>query len=254
MAIKLKENENPLISIIVTSYNYEDYIEKTLTSITNQTYKNIEIIVVDDGSTDNSISVINSFKNNKNNIYLLKHKNNLNMGLKESIKLALTKATGEFIAFCESDDYWNEEYLQEKMCYFTNNPTNIIVANKVTPFGENIYFPYVIHANTTMKKFKNEENVFKLLENENIIPTFSCVMLKANILKKCDFNSPIDAWLDWWLWRQISAKHSIGFIDKHLTYWRRHKKNYILRNEAENEEKKEDFIKKSNEVIQRYLN
>ena len=106
-------NKNTFFSVIVASYNYESYIQETLLSLANQTYKNFEVIVVDDGSKDNSIKIIQDICAQYPNFKLYTHPHNQNKGLKDTILLGLAKAKGDFIAFCESDDYWSEDHLKE---------------------------------------------------------------------------------------------------------------------------------------------
>ena len=67
----MNHTSNPLVSIIVASYNYEKYISETLVSLINQTYKNIEIIVIDDGSSDNSINIIKNYQKQDPRIKLI---------------------------------------------------------------------------------------------------------------------------------------------------------------------------------------
>lgn len=105
-------NSNIKYSIIVPNYNKAEYIEDCLNSILNQTYKNYEIIMIDDGSTDNSVEVINKF-----NINLWKT-NRLQAG--GARNLGLKHATGDYIIFLDSDDYISCDDVLEKL-------TNIIV-------------------------------------------------------------------------------------------------------------------------------
>ena len=100
----------PLVSFVVTSYNYEKYILKTLESIKNQTYQNIEIIVVDDYSQDNSVNLIQEFihKNPEINIKLIEHKNNY--GQFHAFQTGLKEAQGEFVSFIDSDDVITKDY------------------------------------------------------------------------------------------------------------------------------------------------
>lgn len=102
----------PFVSIVVTSYNYEKYILKTLDSIKEQTYKNFEMIIVDDCSTDNSIDAIEQFiaDNQDLKITLIKHENNL--GQLASMLDGLKIARGQFISFIDSDDILMPEYIE----------------------------------------------------------------------------------------------------------------------------------------------
>lgn len=96
------KNNNKLISIIVPVYNMEKYIDKCINSIINQTYKNIEIIIVDDGSTDKSNKMIDKYKKIDKRIKVYHKKNG---GLSDARNYGLEKATGEYIGFVDSDDY-----------------------------------------------------------------------------------------------------------------------------------------------------
>lgn len=90
------------LSVIVAAYNLENYIEKCLDSLVNQTYKDMEIIVIDDGSIDNTAIKIKTYKKIYNNLIYIKKKNG---GLSSARNLGLDCATGEYITFVDGDDY-----------------------------------------------------------------------------------------------------------------------------------------------------
>lgn len=102
--------KNDLISIIVPVYNTQDYLDKCLTSIINQTYKNIEIIIIDDGSTDNSKEIIKKYINNDNRI-LYYYQKNSGVGIARNKGIDLSK--GNYITFIDSDDYINKKYIEK---------------------------------------------------------------------------------------------------------------------------------------------
>lgn len=91
----------PLISIIVPIYNAEQYLEDTLKELINQTYKNLEIILVDDGSTDNSPAICDRYSSEHNNIKVIHKKN---AGVCAARNNGISSAKGDFIGFCDSDD------------------------------------------------------------------------------------------------------------------------------------------------------
>ena len=124
-------SNQPKITVITASYNYENYIAETIESIINQKYQNWELIIADDGSKDNSIKVIQEYCNKDNRIKLVTHKNNANKGLPETVKLALSHATGEYTAFLESDDIWHEDNLQEKVQALEKYPNADFIFNGV---------------------------------------------------------------------------------------------------------------------------
>ena len=108
-----------LVSVIIASYNYQNLIEKAIKSVLNQTYENWELIIVEDGSTDNSEKVIEKYLNPK--VKLFKHENNLNKGLKETLLLGLKNSHGKYIAFLEADDWWEKDCLEKKMKIVNEN-------------------------------------------------------------------------------------------------------------------------------------
>lgn len=101
---------NELISVIVPIYNTEKYLEKCLKSIIRQTYNNLEILLIDDGSTDKSISICERYKKKDSRIKLIiqKHK-----GVSNTRNLGIDVSKGEYIAFVDSDDWLEKNYIEE---------------------------------------------------------------------------------------------------------------------------------------------
>lgn len=89
-------------SFIVPVYNTSNYLKKCIDSLVNQTYKSFEIIIVNDGSTDNSLDIINGYKESNKNIKIINQKNG---GLSNARNNGVKKASGEYIIFVDSDDY-----------------------------------------------------------------------------------------------------------------------------------------------------
>lgn len=236
-----------LISVIVASYNYDKYIKKTLDSLIEQTNKQFEIIVVDDGSKDQSIRIIEEYTSRFKNIKLYTHPNNQNRGLSETIKLGIDKANGEYIAFCESDDYWSTdhiEYLQKKI---HRNPSANFIVNGIKVINQTNnpeYDSYIAYSSSFLKKHSGT-NIFLYL-NSNYIPTFSAVCVKKDIIRHANFDTPYPAWLDFWLWRQICVSNKVFYISRKLTYWRKHDKSYDT---ISNNKDFNGFIKKSDQYL-----
>lgn len=232
----------PKITIIVTSYNYQDYIKKTLDSLVSQTYQNIEIIVVDDGSKDGSVNVIKQYVNKFPFVYLYQHPRGVNKGLLASMQLGISHATGVYVAFCESDDYWSSTHLEEKIKIINSFADPRIIVNDVEVFGDKERCLFMEHKlNASIRKYYSHTimsfsyNDFKL---GNKIPTLSCCMIKRDDLLKCDlWSNPRPSATDWWLYRQlVSKKIPIYYVPKKLTFWRMH--------QSYNTTQKEDFLSK----------
>ena len=97
----------PLISIIVPVYNCEEYIEKCIDSILHQTYQNFEVIVINDGSKDNTLEKLKKYIN-KNKITIISIENN---GVSNARNLGIKNSKGDYICFIDSDDWVEKEYL-----------------------------------------------------------------------------------------------------------------------------------------------
>ncbi len=105
--------ESHLVSVIIPTYNSENYIIDTIASVQNQTYKNWEILLVDDGSTDNTIAVISKLKEVDNRIEVTILDKNSGTGVARNE--ALRKAQGKYIAFLDADDLWKPDKLQKQI-------------------------------------------------------------------------------------------------------------------------------------------
>ncbi|MBP1222149.1 glycosyltransferase family 2 protein [Flavobacterium sp. 1355] len=110
---------NELVSIIIPTYNTEKFIRTTLQSVQNQTYQNWEMILVDDASTDRTVSVIEEFEKNDDRIKLFKLEKNSGNGFARNI--ALEKATGKYIAYLDADDLWFPNKLEKQIGFLKAN-------------------------------------------------------------------------------------------------------------------------------------
>ena len=102
----MKKN-NKLISVIINVYNAEKFVEKCLLSVLNQTYKNLEILIINDGSTDDSIKLCKKYKDKRIKIITTK-----NMGLAASRNVGIDNATGDYLYFVDADDYIKEDAIE----------------------------------------------------------------------------------------------------------------------------------------------
>ena len=112
MNISKNDLNQPLISVIIPAYNAETFLAKTLESVLSQTYQNIEILVVDDGSTDTTAEIVKSFAKKDSRISLLQQPN---AGVAAARNLAIEKSRGEYIAPIDADDIWYPQNLEKQL-------------------------------------------------------------------------------------------------------------------------------------------
>lgn len=141
-----------LISIIIPFYNASKYIERCLKSVIEQTYKTIEIILVDDGSTDNSIDITKEFLKFDERIKIIQKKNS---GVSDSRNLGIDNAQGEWICFVDSDDYIEKDYVKTLYNYAIKNEVDIVYSG-------------IRVINGTEVTLKTNNCGTKILENANI--------------------------------------------------------------------------------------
>ena len=161
--MKKLEDVNSLISIIVPVYNVQEYLPKCLDSIINQTYKNLEIILVDDGSTDNSGKLCDEYAERDKRIKIIHQKNSgqanaRNKGIKES--------KGKYIAFVDSDDWIDEDFIETLEKYISND--NIVCCGY-----KEIYDDKVVENRISNLITINKTDFLKLLNKYEINKTFN---------------------------------------------------------------------------------
>lgn len=218
------------VSIITASYNYAEYIGQTIESVINQTFPDWEMLVIDDGSKDNSIEIINKYVQKDSRIKLITHPNNENKGLTETLRLGVYTAQGEYIVFLESDDYIRNDYLEKKLQAFQKFCDAGFIYNDIQTFGANQSFGrkmYFKSVESYWKKNNYPHNISELFYLQNYVPTFSCVMLKKHLLEHIDWSTPFQPCIDEWLWVQISKKTNFYYISEKLTFWRLHNTSYL---------------------------
>lgn len=114
-----EEREEPLVSIITPLYNSEKYIGETIESVLNQTYKNWEMLIVDDCSKDNGVKIVNEYVLKDKRIKLFR--NEKNEGVSFSRNRAIDLSQGKYIAFLDSDDLWKKEKLEKQISFMEKN-------------------------------------------------------------------------------------------------------------------------------------
>lgn len=216
------EQFSPLVSIIIPTFNREKLIKETLESVLLQSYSKWECIIVDDGSTDNTVSVIKEFIKNDGRfiLYTLEHR-----GVSYARNHALSKISGEFIQFLDSDDLLHENKIKDSLDVLPTSQLShkIVISNFMMFRGtiQNLEPPFckLIPEQFTFKKVLYDWD-FKFN-----IPIHCGLFHKSNF-EDFQFQSELGAKEDWIMWLRIFQKNpEVIFINLPLAYYRYHDKN-----------------------------
>ena len=196
---------NPLISIIIPTYNKSYVIEDTIKIVLNQTWKNIEIIIINDASTDDAESILK--KQNDKRIKLITNKNNL--GVCASRELGIKKSIGEFICFLDDDDYWIPNHIETLIKVMKKTNSQITISNYKTNINNNF-------TEYDMRSFCNN---FKKLILTKQGPFLQCCMFRKFIFNEgVSFDSQSTPCEDWDIFIQISKMNYVISHSNHTGF------------------------------------
>ncbi|MFA7418025.1 MAG: glycosyltransferase [Acholeplasma sp.] len=208
----LKLNKNILISVVMSVYNGDKYLSDSIESILNQTYENFEFIIINDGSEDSSIDIINKYMNYDKRIVLINRKNR---GLAYSLNEGIAKSKGEYIARMDADDWSYPNRLSDQINYMIKNDLDIcgsfidIIDDKGNFIRINEY-----------PLFPNEIKFMSLFNPRLAHPT---VIFKRNVFAKINYNEELISAQDYKLWTDAIQKNlKLGNINKSLLKYRKH--------------------------------
>ena len=164
----------PKISIVIPVYNTEVFLNKCIDSVLNQSYKNIEVMCVNDGSTDKSLEILQNYKDERLKVISIE-----NHGVSYARNLTLDKITGEYVAFVDSDDYVEEDFCKDLLNILTENNADLSYCGHATRTreGEKLkqWTPTLLQSNTPVDDRLNITKflvVTKKLFKKSIIDEF----------------------------------------------------------------------------------
>lgn len=202
-----------LISIVVPVYNAEEFLDDTISSVLNQTYKNWELLLVNDCSPDNSKKVYEKFKDDKRIKWFdLKR----NSGTAEARNKGIKESSGNYICFLDSDDFWDKDKLSKQVSFMKNNDCAFsftgyeFAEEDGTLSGKKVHVPSKINYKGALK---------------NTIIWTSTVMLDMKKLKKSDIYMPnVRRGQDTATWWKILKRIDYAYgLDEVLSYYRRNR-------------------------------
>jgi len=204
--------QGPFISVVIPTYNSENFIAKTLETLYSQTYNNYEVIVSDDGSTDNTVGVVRSLflqnSSRKKALLINKHE-----GPGAARNKGIEVASQDWVSFLDSDDLWNHDKLERVVGYILKNDGIDLVCHSLIAIEgskETLMNP--------SKYFNNKIDPFLSIYRENCLYTSALTIKKSILYQAGLFDNKLPSAQDYDLWLRLGMINNIkmGFIEDSL--------------------------------------
>lgn len=224
------------ISIVIPIYNKERYIRNTINNILQQTYQNFEIIIINDGSTDNSLPIVQSFIDKRIHIF-----SQLNSGVSDARNLGIKRAQYSYIAFCDADDEWMPDHLMHITQLIQNYPDAGLLSTGRVCYQNEKKIDKIYFSNISQSMFIVKDICSCM---EKVITSSICIKKEA-IQKVGGFKSQIKNGEDLDLWIRIASSYKVAYynipsvkyiansinnasqnIDQYFPYWEWYQYNY----------------------------
>ena len=220
----------PVVSVVLPSYNYARLISEAIASVQAQSVQDWELLIVDDGSTDDSLAVIRAACARDARIRLFTHERQANQGLAATLRRGLREARAPLAAFLEADDVFAPASLEEKLVCQRRTGAKVVFSSyalKAEDGVDTTSLDFLRDCLRWLYAFKTAPFALGSIElGGNVLPTFSCVLACKETLLACDFAPPDAVWFDWWLWCQLAHEAIFAYVDAPLTLWRLHGESY----------------------------
>ncbi|NJL11823.1 MAG: glycosyltransferase [Microscillaceae bacterium] len=204
---------HPLVSVIVPSYNAAHFLTQTLASVAAQSYPHWEVLVIDDGSTDETPALLSALA-----MPALRYHRQANQGVAAARNQGLALARGELIAFLDADDLFTPDNLQQKVEFLQAHPTIGLVHAAEEVFDS--------QTEQTLRLATGQGGKVQkaLLEmRENVIHSPSSVLVRAHLLEQVGgFDTRLSTSADWEMWVRLAGVTDFGYLPQALVRYRVH--------------------------------
>ena len=213
----MKLINNPLVSIVINCYNGEKYLRKSIESILDQSYKNLELIFWDNHSTDQSRNIIKSYDDSRIKIFFSQN----HTTLYQARNLALKECKGDFVSFLDADDYYLRDKIAKQLLYFKDEKVGVIYSNYYR------YYEDIKKKKLLTNKMLPSGNLTQYILEESQI-SFMTVMVRKKSLDSLEFNfNPKYSIIgDYDLLYRLSFNWNFYYINEPLAVYRIHDENF----------------------------
>ena len=210
--------EQSLISVALCTYNGELFLAQQLQSIIEQTYQNLEIIIVDDASTDGTLDIIKTYAEKDERIKWFQ--NNTNKGLNKNFERALRFCSGQYISLSDQDDIWEPQKIQRLADSIGDNwvvfSNSALVNADGKPIGRNL-----------LNSFSYDDKDYRGIVLMNFVTGHTCLIARDFLSQALPV--PENTLYDWWFGFVALYHHKLVYLDEILTQYRIHPASYIQR-------------------------
>lgn len=212
--------EKPLVSVIIPCYNHDKFVQESIQSVINQTYKNIELIVIDDGSKDSSVQVVQEMiRDCEERFTNFEFRHRPNKGVSATLNEAMEWCTGKYVALLASDDIIFTHKTQVQVDFLEKNEDITAVCGGVEIIDKN--------RNVTEVKLKPERtyDFESIIMHKFELPTATQMIRLDALLEVGGFNPDI-VLEDWYMWLKLSQIGKIHYLHQILASYRKHDSNF----------------------------
>lgn len=203
----------PKVSVIIPCFNHESFIEKAIISVLEQSYTNVELIVIDDGSSDGSVNLIEKL-NDKNQFIFISQKN---IGLSSTLNKALLLSTGKYFTTCSSDDYLSTDKVEKQVLFLESNPKYKLCFTKATIVDEDS--KCCASETIAFNKDIKQGRVFEDILTFDFHPPVSFMYERSILLEVGAYESDCFA-EDYFMNLKLSKEYLFGYIPEELYFYR----------------------------------
>lgn len=208
----------PKVSVLIPSYNYAQYISEAIESVLNQSFKDFELIIIDNKSDDNTIEIVNTYIKKDFRIKLII--NDENIGMYRNYNNALLQAKGKYIKFLNADDKFHHNLLKDFIDILDRYPEVSLVSSKRQYFGKN---NEIVNVGYSCKGLNNgKELIPKILMHSNFIGEPTTVMFRKKDLNIGFFNPELKMFADLDMWIRLLEIGDLYMFDEVYSYFRIH--------------------------------
>jgi glycosyltransferase involved in cell wall biosynthesis len=207
-------SHTPLVSVVMTAYNSGKHIRRAVQSILNQTYYNIEVLIVDDGSTDDTGRILDNLTDLRVSVF----KNGINKGILYSRNFLLSKVSGKYVAVMDSDDIAMPDRIERQVSFLESRPDFGMCGTYFKVIDDNDKVLY----NTKFPTANDDIRTFLLIGN---CFCHSTVMMRFDLIKEDGYPNNYPLCEDFKLWKILSKKTKIANLPFYSTLYRIHAEN-----------------------------